>query len=118
MKQEIKVEFRELNEDEIFIKYEVLDKQCAKICPSGQVTHQLFESILAVCDIFSLTRYLSERFTPEEAAKHLQGLVDRGFVKVFALNEYTTHSFVPMGWFEIKEITIKTVQPNEKYLIK
>lgn len=107
------VKFEEPTREEEVI-YEVLRNQCKRICDYGEVHHNTWESILAVCDIFCLTKHLAPICEPEDAVKHLRELIRKGFVKVF-YNEHKMMCYVPSGWSQIKEVAIKHVDPPSWY---
>jgi hypothetical protein len=88
-----------LEEKELEV-YRILKKQCNAICEENLVTERLRPSILAKCDIFSLTPQLTSLgLTPKDANKILNSLTEKGFVKV--LDGRTNFPcFVPMGYWD------------------
>lgn len=86
--------------------YSILKAQCARICPPDQVTHRLKESILAVCNVIALVPHLADSgISAEECVVIMRSLINKGFVKEFE-NRDQTLSFVPMGYWEIRETSI------------
>lgn len=65
-----------LTEDEKVL-YDILYTQCKKVCKNADdLTERLFESVLGMCDIFSLTKHIELNFS-EEYTSQLMRLQER-----------------------------------------
>jgi len=101
-----------LTADEQRLLYGILWKQCEEICPhNDSVPEYLWESILAVTDIFCLTPTLFDVFEPERAVEILRSLQTKGFVFVYDVNNRL--SFVPLGWHQTVKTTYTYTTPTK-----
>lgn len=86
------------NESELL---NILKKRCLVISPENAVSRKVWQSILAVCDIFCLVPTLVSMYKdPEIVAVMLKRLIQLGYVREFTGdNEFPC--FVPKGfWLE------------------
>ncbi len=84
--------------------YKIIRKQAERICKDDDLTNQrLFNSVLSMCSIWSLTKHFSDaNIEPEKAVEVINSLVSKKMLRVY---EYDMlHSFVPLEYSIIKGV--------------